>query len=478
MRWTWIAVAGVVVALPVATADANPLGVFGYGARGAAMGGALTAAADDYSAVFYNLAALTVAKPGIGVGFTAAYDDVHIRLKDRPAGYDLPDLGNASAAIPSKYRLNQRGDTNDIPNTYGMHIGAVGSLGLDRLRVGVGVFLPVDHVAVQNSHFPDEREQYFSNRLDFELLGQRVQHQVIMAGAAYRLTNWLGVGIGLSFLPKSTTQSTVYLADSTKQDQIQLGMNNTQNSHLSPNIGLLLTPTDALQFGFAWRGENFFELDVQNQIQIKGFQNSSGSFPIVQTSRIVVNYTPHELALGTSWHNESLLLSGDVIYALWSRYLNQQGQQPGNWHDALSPRLGLQWQVKEDRKLYMGLRYDPSPVPAQTGRTNYVDNDRTVLSVGAHHALRLFDRDLEFGWALQWHHLLARDTNKATSSSYPACTPSSSQICDEIADDTKDASTGKAVAAYQGLQTGNPGFPGFSSYGDLLALSVDLRWLF
>jgi len=120
-----------------------------------------------------------------------------------------------------------------------------------------------------------------------------------MAGAAYRLTPWLGVGIGLSFLPKSTTQSTVYLADSTKQDQIQLGMNNTQNSHLSPNLGVLLTPTDALQFGFAWRAENFFELDVQNQIQIKGFQNSAGSFPIVQTSRIVVNLptTPKTRAL-------------------------------------------------------------------------------------------------------------------------------------------------------------------------------------
>jgi len=82
----------------------------------------------------------------------------------------LRDLGNASATIPGKYRLNACGDTNDMPNTYGMHIGAVGLLGLDRLRVGVGVFLPVDHVAVQNSHFPDEREQYFSNRLDFEYL--------------------------------------------------------------------------------------------------------------------------------------------------------------------------------------------------------------------------------------------------------------------------------------------------------------------
>jgi hypothetical protein len=52
------------------------------------------------------------------------------------------------------------------------------------------------------------------------------------------------------------------------------------------------------------------------------------------------------------------------------------------------------------------------------------------------------------------------------------------QLCDELADDTKDPSTGLATAAAQGLQTGNPGFPGWTSQGTLLSLGLDLKWAF
>jgi hypothetical protein len=48
-------------------------------------------------------------------------------------------------------------------------------------------------------------------------------------------------------------------------------------------------------------------------------------------------------------------------------------------------------------------------------------------------------------------------------------------VCDEVPDTTVDPVTGKTMAQAQGLQTGNPGFPGFLSFGTILAFGLDLR---
>ncbi|MEY3014039.1 MAG: hypothetical protein RIT45_2774, partial [Pseudomonadota bacterium] len=76
------------------------------------------------------------------------------------------------------------------------------------------------------------------------------------------------------------------------------------------------------------------------------------------------------------------------------------------------------------------------------------------------------------------HYLLPRDIDKDQLDTYPACAPGVATLCDEIADDTPNPNTGKPEPAFAGLQTGNPGFPGWQSYGTLLAFGLDLRWRF
>lgn len=460
--------------LPVA-AHANPLDVFGLGSRGAAMGSARTAVADDPSAVYYNTAGLARAKPGMTLGLVMAYDDVHVHLKTRPAGYDLPDLGASGPAIGSRYRLRSRSDTTDIPNSYGLNLGLVGSVGSSKLHVGMTAFLPLDHIGSQDSHFPDEREQYFSNQLPFELLGQRSQHMVLMAGVAYQLTPWLALGTGLAFLPQATTQSQVFLPDATHQDRLQMIVHNDQVGRFAQHAGVMWTPSEVWQFGLSWRGENYFDLVLDNEIQIKGFQGSS-TFPVHQKQEIVASFHPHELTAGASWHPGALQVTADVSRMLWSRYRNGQGEFAG-FQDTTSVRSGLAWQAREGRVLMAGVRWEPTPVPEQTGRTSYVDNDRVVASIGAVHDVTLFDKPVQLGWHAQWQHLLARDTNKAVQKAYAACAPGVTTVCDELADDAKDA-YGQPVPQAKGLQSGSPGFPGFQSWGDIVAIGVDASWLF
>ena len=452
---------------------ANPFDMYGLGARASAMGNTGTAVADDFSATYYNPAGLALAQPSFNTGLTLTYDDVAIRLKERPAGYDLPDLGSKSPSIPSRYRLNSRSDTTDIPSTYALHLGGVVAPWMDQLRFGFAASLPVNSVGEQTARFADEREQYFSNRLDFELLGHRQQQLSVLFAAGYRVTDWLAFGIGASLLPNSTTTAGVYLADSGHQDQIQMTVHNEQKWNATMHAGLLLMPAPKWQFGLAWRGQNAFNMTIRNDVQIKGFQGTSSGFPIPQVANFVVNFTPHQFVAGVAYKSGPMLGTLDVIRSLWSHSIDTVGE-PAAFTDTWSARMGAQWQATEQTQLYGGLRYEQTPVPDQTGRTNYVDNDRVGISGGARHRFAVGERNVDVGWYISVQRLLARDTNKAQGPN-TACAKNVSRVCDEVPDTSVDPVTGKTIAQAQGLQTGNPGFPGFLSYGSILAIGLDLR---
>ncbi len=463
--------AALILCLPtVSYADA--LGVFGAGARGSAMGGAQAAVSDDYTALYYNVANLAFQDNNAGASFMLSLDDVSIRLKDRPDGYDLPNLGSSSPSIPSEYRLNARQSTQDIPNTYGVQLGAVGSLGFKSLRIGVLAYLPLNGFSTQQTRYPDEREQYFSNRLDFALLGRRTQRQVLMAGLAWRFGPKISMGAGVSFAAGGETTNQVLVNNPTDQSQIELTLNNDIKGRLAPLLGLSVQPTSKIHVGLAWRGEQYFGLSGSNLIQIRGFQGTD-SFPVRQEFEIATQYTPGQGVFGTSYQDQGYLLAVDVTYMRWSEYLNQQAQRNTGFEDTLSIRLGIETDWSDVTQLRGGLALIPSPVPDQTGRTNYVDNDRVAASLGAGYSL---SETVEVSWFAQVQWLRPRDTNKSPATVFEPCALGGSQVCDEVPDDTVDPGTGLPLPEAQGLQTGNPGFPGFDSYGTLLTMGLDVIW--
>lgn len=459
-------------------ASANPLDLFGAGSKAGARAGAMTAAANDATALYYNPAGMTLGKTGMSLGTLVAVDDVRIRLKERPGGYDLPNRGDASAAIPTEFRLNKRGDTEDVVNGYHFSIGVTSDLGNPALRLGAYVMMPMTRIARQVSRFPDEREQYFSNRLDFELIGERSQHPVILAGIAYRFGKLLSVGAAVNILPGADTVASVYLADATKQDEIELVVENDQAARVAAHAGLVVTPSEALAIGLSWRSANYFRLTLRNDIQIMGFQGGSDDFPVKQLANVVANYSPDQLAVGTQWKTGNLAASVDAVWMRWSGYLDYQGNNTHGFKDTVSIRAGVQHGAEGGTKLRAGLAWEPSPVPVQDGRTNYVDNDRAVASIGGGHPATVLGRQVEIGWYAQLHHLVARDTSKKKLAAYPPCTPGETSLCDELPDDTPRADNGQQTDAHKGLQTGNPGFPGWQSWGTLLAVGVDLTWSF
>jgi hypothetical protein len=83
----------------------------------------------------------------------------------------------------------------------------------------------------------------------------------------------------------------------------------------------------------------------------------------------------------------------------------------------------------------------------------------------------------KLGVQAQAHVLPARSTHKlvpGTSQSKPG----DQLVRDEWPDGTVDVSTGQVIAAASGLQTNNPGWPGFRSRGFLTASVLTLSLLY
>jgi len=123
-----------------------------------------------------------------------------------------------------------------------------------------------------------------------------------------------------------------------------------------------------------------------------------------------------------------------------------------------------------------GLGFRPSPVPEQVGRTNYADNSMWIFGLGFGHEVEIDGATLDISAYGQVHAAVPRSHTKAFSSNAPACAEGVTALCDEIPDDIRDPVTGKEMPEVQGLQTGNPGFPGWSSGGWIAVAGIQVSW--
>ncbi len=478
-RWQVRKVVGWIVGLcvvlaPTARAAANPFEMYGAGGRAAAMAGAQTASARGAATIFYNLGALALAKPGVSGGFIAGINRSRILLMERPAGYDVPDLGSNSPAVPSGSEHNARSDTTHIDPLYAFTLGAVTSLGFKNFRAGVLLVVPSTGYVDANTYFVDERERIFSNQLHFAITNRRVRRMDLELGVAYKVANWLSAGLGASFSPGSAMNTSVFIPDVSNQGDVDVNSNIDTESNWGLNAGVLVDLTDNLHLGVQYRNEVYFRIHGQNNIRL-GTSGGDNERVIQQVLDWTPSYSPDTLTTGLSWQFGRSQLVADARYQRWSDFRDTHSH-PTDFHDTVSPRLGYEYDLASGNHLRAGAGWEPTPVPDQTGRTNYVDNDRVLASVGASYKFNAFDIPLQLDWAVQFQWLVTRVTYKKVPKSYAACTDKSTAICDEVPDNTQNPRTGQPYPAAQGLQTGNPGFPGFTSGGWLGAVVLDLAW--
>lgn len=467
-------VAMTVIVVAPGAAFANGFDLYGAGSRAAAMGGAAVSTASDFTAVHYNPAAMILGKSSTGGGLSMTFNNLGIRLADRPNGYGVPTLTSGGAALGDSHLLRPQRGTQELGNSYSGYVGGATNLGVERLRIGALAFLPIGGSATQLSTYNDERERLFTNQLNWDLIGGRVEHIVLEFGIAYKPLSWLSLGVGATYMPSATTNNYVYVPDASNMSDVDMNVELTLGTRLRPTAGVLIMPDDDVRIGIAFRDEQMLRVRGVTEIQVRGFEGTD-DYPFFQPLNLTMQYSPRQFVAGGSWNFGPVLLSADITYAVWSHYPDHHGQRV-NFSDVFIPRLGAEWEVVEGHLVRGGASWEPTPVGRQDGRTNYVDNDRLVASVGSGHAIEVNGHILELNWHAQVHFLVARTETKRALDSYPDCGPGVTSICDELPDDAINPSTGEIWPEAQGLQTGNPGFPGWSSGGWLASVGVDAVW--
>lgn len=468
-----IALAAVVVgSFGSVAATANPFDVHGPGGRSTAMGGAQVASPDGATAVYDNVAGLAHTETGFQVGTFSTAGEAPILLKDRPDGYDVPDL-DGSEALPSSQTRRQRTDTDSPDRLTGITGGAITDFGGTDTRGGLLVMLPTGGLIARQTRFADERERAFSNQLEHEIIGSRLHRPVIELGVGRSITDRIAVGVGGTYLPATAVSTESFVRDPSDQSDVDLNAEVRTSNQWGLLTGVTADLVGDLTAGLVFRQGVAFRMEGTNDVQVRGMptdrEDSRQNLDWVPVS------TPSSLRAGLAFQTGDVEWTVDGRYTFWSSYVDTQAADAG-FDDTLQGRLGAEWDYSRTTRLRGGLGYVPTPVPDQTGRTNYVDNSRLVASVGAGHELTIRDRPFEASWHIRFQHLLTRDTDKDQREDYPDCTPGETALCDEVPDDLEDPDTGQPYDEAQGLQTGNPGFPGFVSGGWVGSVGLEVRY--
>ncbi|MAD61746.1 MAG: hypothetical protein CMH49_09610 [Myxococcales bacterium] len=461
------------------TCLASPFELYGVGSKAPALGNTGSASASDYSAVYYNPAALLNSESSLGVGISYAFKDLQVKLSPQPTGYEIPDLGAASPAVPSSFELRKRGGQEQATHSFTLVSGLSSDLGTENLRVGFLLSLPVYHsIDSYPSRFADERERLFSNQISFSLLGGRIEHFVAQVATAYQLNDWLALGLGASVMPEAFTHNFIYMNDAARQDEVDLNIGLQTSTQWRLNAGLLVTPNEHFKLGMNYRDEQYMVIKGLNEVQVRGLQGSD-SYPFEQSLYIITDYSPRQFTYAFQYINQQKTQSVnlDLVYTLWSDYLDAHGERV-NFEDVWSPRLGYEYQIHTGQAARLGIQWTPSPIPEQSGRSNYVDNNRFVLSVGSGHEIKIQGKSLTLSWHFQFHGLINRGHQKALSNSYELCQSDTQSLCDEVDDSMINPSTQMPYPEAQGLQTGNPGFPGYAHGGLILQAGIEISWRF
>jgi hypothetical protein len=374
---------GCALSMVAQTSRANPLDTFGFGSRGTAMGGAVSADVADGSANYYNPAGIARAK-----GFT-------FQLGYFRAGHQLKINGNDNHVDPVK------GLNADIALP-GKLLG---------LPVAVGIAL----------HMPDDRisrvRALRQEQPRWELYDNRNQRLYVAANLALRPWHWLEIGGGLAFMASArgridiTGTANIF---SPYQSQLRNEVDADVTAVRYPQAGALVHLSDRVALSAVYRGESSLKLDIG--ARLKGDLSGLTQAYYTLHSDSVNAFVPRQVVIGSSFQaTRDLHANFDLAWVEWSAYVSPVANlevgldippPKGGWppnisppttparthivpiamRDRLVPHLGLEWRALASGKwegfLRGGYEFAKSPIGPQRGLTNFVDRDRHSLGLG------------------------------------------------------------------------------------------------
>jgi long-chain fatty acid transport protein len=371
-------------------ARANPLDVFGFGSRQAALGGAVSADVSDFSACYYNPAGLARAR---GLELAVGYFDVEhaLSMNGRGSGVD-PVRGVVGGAV------------------------APGRLGEAPFAFGLGFHLPDARLARVRA-LPQAQPRW-------ELYDNRNQRLWFGVDGAIALAPWLQVGGGVTYMAATTAFLDVgghldlaQPTDSSLRDRVDANLGLV----VYPDFGVRIDLSRSVALALTYRGQFSLDLDVHARLLAGAGLGRAGdltTLALALQADTIEAFLPQQAVLGASWKpfGEALHANADLTWVNWSAYVPPVARvqtslevppPAGGWppgitpptapgptvvlpiemHDRVVPHLGVEWRALVrgiwEARLRGGYEFARSPIGAQSGATNYVDRDRHSVSLGA-----------------------------------------------------------------------------------------------
>ena len=455
-------------------------------------------------AAYFNPADLATLDDSFKIGFGMTIQNKSIKHGVRPDGYDIPsqiydvDTGNMGVGIDGFYApmatedlLNKRGSSDYDSFDGAIMLGAVKNIARKslekiggQLAVGVYALLPLSGIQTQEPFFNDSREQYFSNSLQFELYGDRLKQFSAAVALAGRFGRYFRIGAGLAISTYTKTQNRVFVPSPTNPSLQLINAKMNVGASVMPYFSFVANPVAGWHLtGTFHFPTNTGIVKLNNEMQVLGWEYEDGSKKgyLTAESSMTAGYQPIKLSIGTYYNiniknDYQITPMAGFEWSRWSTYVNRHGEKPlDKWNDIFSATAGLMMRHPERRAAF-GFNYVPSPVPDQTGRENYVDNDRFGFSLGYHEYFSVTEQvkiGAGISGSLQW--LLSRTEEKDLERDQK-----DGGLIDELPDDAKyyGSQTEEFEKMKEGLQTNNPGFPGWTSKGFLLniGISAEVIW--
>ncbi len=434
---------GLLVLLAGSPAFATVYDTFGFGPRAASMGGAMTAEAKDFTAVYYN-PALLVDRKDVDFGFSFQFN----RMVNDAPGYPGVDPAKDRArplcppitAPDGLQAPNPRCADLTASDTVGYSLGLLFPLGgkvKNRVALGLGIYIPSQRLLRVLA--PDTGTPFWYH---YQSHSERI---VIHVGFGVKIFDWLTLGLGAQALADLVGLGANVDVDLFNKTVSARSIDSHLATRVAPVAGIQIHPIERLRFGVTFRAEMKLHYHIPASVNLQGI--GSLAFAIDGDT----HYTPHTVAFGGAWDitpeltvsldgewqhwseapspyvNLTIGLSGDTLKALGldtAFDINSPQQKPG-FVDTVGARLGVEYRLSERFSARAGGFFRPTTVPKQTAPgTNILDADTIGVAAGVGFnfpdPLEIFASPINIDAAVQAQFLLPREAIKEATDPVPS----------------------------------------------------------
>lgn len=382
----WSAPAGVAIVFLIALAGATPpAGAGGFelstqSSKGMAMGGAFVAAAEDPSALFYNVGAL------------AFLDQKALTVTAGVAARNLNQ--SLYQGLPPGIGVGRNGEEKTgqtfIPHAYAaLPLGESGT-------IGFGVYSPFGF----DVRWADEDN--FAGR--FIALDSKLETIDVASGVAYQVTPTLGVGAGIVYRTSELSLlrrlASFDPAAGQVADVASLRTEATLDDGLGWTAGLLIKVGEALSIGASYRSP--IEIDYDGEARFTQIPTGNAGLDALIAATVPIDQDlsfrtriefPETTSLGIAYAlNDAVQVEVDTNWTAWSSFQSLDLILPNNsefdtalpqgYADSTSYRLGVRVEAGGGSVLRFGLAIEESPQPDEALGPLFPDAERISYSAG------------------------------------------------------------------------------------------------